>query len=186
MGERHIVIFEGMPGSGKTTLAKRLENHFKGKALVFPELSHPLTLPQEDVQRWYMRREEERGALISGNIASPLVIIDRGYVSVFSYMQSVGEEFYFDPMEMVQSLYTPSLVFYFDLSPEESIARRRDKKEDRQRYRIWYKEDFLERYREYSKKFVNLYGSRIILMDGSQPLGSAYLKVRSDIEQLTK
>jgi thymidylate kinase len=176
---QEIIVFEGVPGAGKTTLARRLEADFKEQTLFLPELNHPDYLPPADIQPWYIDREKVRTRIIQQS-HMPRVVIDRGYMSIVSFMAANGDRNDLSN-ELARELYVPSLVFYFDIDVEESLRRRFTKEEDREKYSLWYDRDFLGRYRHESSSLVERYSSVVVKITADQPVDVVYALVKKSL-----
>lgn len=87
-----IVVFEGLPGTGKTTAAFTLAA--KLKVVCVPEIVIPLLqsderfdIEEEEREKLYLRNDEEKCRLAK-KADDGLVIMDRNYLSTLAYNYS--------------------------------------------------------------------------------------------------
>ncbi len=136
-----LIVIEGIDGSGKTTLAKRLYERLKEKGLPVIFTFEPTNGPwgrklrqgfmaaarpsPEDELALFMKDREQhvREVLLPALEQGKIIICDRYYFSTMAYQGARG----LDPEEIRKTNETfapkPDLVILMVISPEEGIKR---------------------------------------------------------------
>lgn len=151
------IAFEGMPGTGKTTITKKitLQGMTVVPQLYFPE-AESLSTEIENKQA-YLYGYAENWSRAAGN-GAPVVIMDRIFISTLAYSYAkekvLGVGCYGLVMDIVRGLlqkgYFKELsgMIIFMARLETSIDRRKKFQNDKE-YNIWFNVEFLRHYYEY-------------------------------------
>lgn len=112
--ESKLIIIRGNSGSGKTTTAKRLQNHF----------GHGTLLVSQDVVRREMLKVHDRDGNLSIDLIRQIAEYGKGkceYVIVEGILNKgrYGEML----TNLIQFFNDNAYVYYFDLSFEETVKR---------------------------------------------------------------
>ncbi len=134
-----LIAIEGIDGSGKTTIAKFLENELKKLGYPVVLLKEPTDSewgrkiresydsrlkPDEELELFLKDREYDvRENILPSLKQGKIVIMDRYYLSTIAYQGALG----FDPenlREINEKIAPkPDLVFILDIPPEKAILR---------------------------------------------------------------
>jgi len=147
-----LIAIEGIDGSGKTTIAKFLEEELKKLGYSVVLLKEPTDSewgrriresynsrlrPEEELELFLKDREYDvRENIVPSLKQGKIVIMDRYYFSTIAYQGALG----FNPEELREMnekiALKPDLVFILDIPPEKAILRvkkRGDKPNDFER-----------------------------------------------------
>lgn len=184
-GNGRLILFEGMPGAGKTSVARALATS-RGARLL-EELDHVAAGPWSGGGEWYLEAEAERQEAIRGELARGREVFqDRGILSTIAFARalesrndakseaSVGEERLL--WGEVQSFVRPDCVVVFDVDCDVSITRRAAARDDA-RYGIWYERSFLLAYQNVWRWLPGLAGFREHRVDSTEMSGAAVRRV---------
>ncbi|MFE2426979.1 AAA family ATPase [Streptomyces sp. NPDC059373] len=158
-----MIVLDGMPGTGKTTLLKRLRTALPHHLVVFPEAQPPKD-SSSDAETARLLLGKARGRIDAARHLArtrPEVIVtsDRGHIGVLAYryaLAATGRAPHSD-FEHALSLCrdldlihprpdVTTLVLLTD--PDTSITRRAAYAHD-ERYRQWFDHGFLTAYRDF-------------------------------------
>jgi dTMP kinase len=135
-----FIVIEGIDGTGKSTQAKRLAEHFRAKGKTVTLSREPTdgpwgTLlrnsaetgrlsPEEEVETFLKDRRQHVEEVIAPALASGgIVILDRYYFSMMAYQGARG----FDPQEIRQINETfapiPDILLILDLKVDTALER---------------------------------------------------------------
>jgi len=195
-----FIAFEGIDGSGKTTLAKKLAGYLEetGKKVYLTE-EPTKTWIGEDVRRaieeeknpytqallFFADRAEHVKEIRKKLEEGYIVISDRYVYSTYAYQgaQLYGLMKFEDAMEWFRGIYEPmrldpDVVFYIDIWPEEGISRiyGREKKEKFERV------EFLNRVREIYSLLAEEYG--FIKIDGMRNVDEVMEDILAQVKRL--
>ncbi len=195
-----FIVFEGIDGTGKSTMAKRLAKELE-------EEGFEVFLTQEPTKTWVgkdVRRaiEEEKNGFTQALLffadraehvkeiernKEKIVLCDRYVYSTFAYQGAQLEremgienalrwlERVYEPMRL-----DPDMVFLITVDPEEGIKRiyGREKKEKFERV------EFLKRVQEIYLLIAERYHFEVI--DGNRELEEIYKEIRKKVEKKIK
>ena len=175
-----LIAFEGIDGSGKSVVARRLAEHFGSRGYDVLQLREPTdgpwgrqiraraasgqgrASPREELDLFIQdRREDVTQNILPALAAGKLVIIDRYYYSTMAYQGARG----LDPEEirLMNEAFAPvpDLVFILDVPAEIGVIRKR-----RQQGTVDHFEEvsYLDRVREV---FGSIEGEHIQRIDGT-------------------
>ncbi|HPA72099.1 MAG TPA: dTMP kinase [Spirochaetota bacterium] len=193
-----FIVFEGIDGSGKTTLAERIHARY---ASLLPAvlLAEPTTgargaeirallkrRPPAPVSRllelFILDREEDvRRNIVPALAAGKLVVMDRYYISNAAY-QGTGDIAPADivAMNRERGFQAPHRVYLVDLDPAEALGRVEKRNPDRD---IFENRRFLEKVRE---NYRVLADDTFLVLDGRLDPGSLERAVADDLERSFK
>lgn len=136
-----LIVFEGIDGSGKSTQLRRAAAVLRGRGLDVVETGEPTKgtwgrkiremartsdrVPRETELAWFVkdRREHMRDFVGPALEAGRIVLCDRSYFSTVAYQGARG----FEPAKLLAEAQAefghPDLVLFFDLDPEQGLAR---------------------------------------------------------------
>lgn len=81
---RKIVILEGLPGVGKTTIIKEIEGKYKNIHVVHEIINGEMPNYEQSNQFWFMENDDKK----MESHHEGIIIIDRGPISTLSYNQT--------------------------------------------------------------------------------------------------
>ena len=167
-----LVVFEGMPGAGKTSVLSSLST-FEKDIFISQELDHvqqsidPTTLiGRNDKVKWYIDSELARQLSIRSILKlGGVAIQDRSVLSLLSYSyarSSTNSEVY-RIIELIERLIIdakigiiqPDLLLIFSVSQSAGRSRRALHENDN-RYSEWFDPSFLSKYQEFYELFLYL------------------------------
>ena len=129
---RSLIVFEGLPGSGKTSVLKAVESQLFGRIAIIPELLTPIDpLTGNDFYAVLANDENKYSRFLSGTTHA---VMDRGYPSTLNWdyvLLQEGEPNHYDEKmcwylrEIGKKLIFPTAYFYFNVPIETSMARKR-------------------------------------------------------------
>ena len=79
-----VIILEGLPGVGKTTITKYINEHYKNVKTISELILDNMPSYNSCNQDWFMQNDDKKIGLIKKGIT----IIDRGPISTLSYNQT--------------------------------------------------------------------------------------------------
>lgn len=178
-----LIVFEGIDGSGKTTVSKMLFDYMKEKNLPVAWLREPsdsnwgkkireisrikTRIPLEEELNYFI---EDRKFNVSHNIKPALsqnkiVILDRYYYSTACYQGARGINM--DEIIQMNREFAPEPDITFIIDVDVNIAMNRIKKNRNSRVKLFEQKKFLKKVR---KNYLALIGKNIHIIDGSQDL----------------
>ncbi len=178
-----LIVFEGIDGSGKTTVSKMLFDYMKEKNLPVAWLREPsdsnwgkkireisrikTRIPLEEELHYFI---EDRKFNVSHNIKPALsqnkiVILDRYYYSTACYQGARGINM--DEIIQMNREFAPEPDITFIIDVDVNIAMNRIKKNRNSRVKLFEQKKFLKKVR---KNYLALIGKNIHIIDGSQDL----------------
>lgn len=161
-----IIAFEGMPGSGKTTMINKLfkKDLFKN-SIVFSEL-YIGRIDNLSGSKSYLDSEIDRFSKICDfKKKYDTIILDRTFLSTLAYsyarsktnrnMDEYRDVFrYFKNIDKKHKLLRPTHLIYLDVTVSESI-RRRKKFSKIEEYNNWFDPEFLKHMSEFYRFNIN-------------------------------
>jgi dTMP kinase len=188
-----FIVFEGIDGSGKTTLSEMLFKYFTKAGIpavqdheptegiwgiqIKKMLQHNVANADELLQLFLKDREDDVNqnvypALKKGKV----IILDRYYFSNAAYQGTMG----ISPVSIIQEnrkkkFPEPDRVYLVDIDPElalKRIVRRNNKAE------IFEKMEFLKKAREI---YYNIADERFVILDGSKTTKALISIIKKDI-----
>lgn len=180
MKNKIVIVLEGLPGGGKTTLAKKLALEFKGEYI--PEIiSNDKFKPNQD--EYYIESEliKAKKAFSAGKHFN---FFDRNYMSMLAYnycKKANGKENIYELLtDRFKDMPEPDLYIYLRIS-DVSICNQR--KGIVGRNPVWVDNNNLEKIKEYYETFfLNKTNALTIQVDklnlsGAYKLIVSYLKI---------
>jgi dTMP kinase len=175
-----FILFEGIDGSGKTTLSKLLFQYFSSNGIP-AVLDHEPTDSQwgnrlrirlqqniaeadELLELFIKDREDDVNRIIQPSLNSgKAVILDRYYYSNAAYQGAMG----ISPVSIIQentkrNFPKPDRTYFIDISPELAIERINSRNNQTE---IFEKAEFLKKVREI---YLNFADESFIIIDGSK------------------
>lgn len=190
MKKGFFIVFEGIDGSGKTTLAKRvvqklLADGFEaiftyeptngkwGKKLRKSFTAHKRLSSEEELELFLKDRKDHIEQIIQPALKNGITVVcDRYYYSTMAYQGARG----IDP-KMIEKMnkefaIEPDFVFILEIPPEKALNRIvKGRKEPLNNF------EKLEYLKKVNKIFKGLKGNHIFHINGDQPLESCLKKV---------
>ena len=194
-----FIVFDGLDGSGKGEMIKRLENYLTGKGLkvlvtkeptdgkygkrikeILKKEKDPRKSAEKCLELFVKDREEHIAKEIEPFLKKGIVICDRYYYSTIAFQHTQGialEKVIADNMEFR----TPDIAFILDLPAEmamERVEKRGDSKE---------KFEELEFMKELRKNFLRLkdeFEDNIKIIDSSKSKEEVFEQVKREIDNL--
>ena len=136
-----LVAFEGIDGSGKTSMAKASAQHFISKGYLAKFLREPTDGEHGRRLREIMTSNEPRDAKLEFDLfikdrqedvmlniqpvlqAGGIVCIDRYYISSMAYQGALGLDPQFIRAENEKFAPAPDLILYYDVSVDTALER---------------------------------------------------------------
>ncbi|MEO2154231.1 MAG: dTMP kinase [Nanoarchaeota archaeon] len=181
------VVFEGIDGSGKTTLATFLFDYLKKKGYNVYLKTEPFN--REFIENTFKKIENIKDKELKSIILTlafaydraflegetkysnfDFVIGDRSFISSLAYQSlNLPLEWIFEVNKFFKK---PDLVIYLDLSPEVAIKRI----EERNNKKSYYEKiEFLKKIRKNYKKVINFLKKKkinVVVINSEQPLNN--------------
>jgi dTMP kinase len=192
-----FIVFEGIDKAGKRTQAKMLCSHLRKKGLnvIYTEEPSPKNEIGKFIKQWLSGKFEiESGESITLLYAADRfehlkreiepalekgthVICDRYFYSTIAYESAifgVSQEWI---RKMHEKARKPDLVIFIDISPEISLARKRERPDDRLE-----KVELLKKVREAYLKLAN--EEKFFVLDGNRSKEEIFNDVKKIVETL--
>ncbi|MCU0845215.1 MAG: dTMP kinase [Spirochaetes bacterium] len=197
-----FVVFEGIDGSGKTTICEAVFAHYANAGLPVVSLREPsdgtwgrkireliqrdaMPGPEEQVQLFIQDRDDDvttniRPALESGK----MVLLDRYYYSNAAYQGALGlaANHVIDENRR-RNFPEPDRVYLVDLEPAEALRRVRARSGASTGRDAFEREDFQALVRA---AYLSIVDGRFFILDGHMPAPSIVETVVRDIDSLLK
>lgn len=186
-----IIVFEGLPGSGKTTLIKRISKKFnqpyifelidKDEAELRPEESEKEGIDyflKNDLKKYTWAYRLSKNNLF--------VLVDRGAFSTFAYNSCGGEKKNLrkakENLNKINKEFDKKVVYiYIKINPAVSLSR---KKARENKNNLWSFEKNLKKIGEiYDKIFEEK--ANVIIIDGSKSLSMVQTEIETMLNKLT-
>jgi dTMP kinase len=188
-----FILFEGIDGSGKTTLSKMLFRYFSENGIP-AVLDHEPTDGQwgnrlrimlkkniaeanELLELFIKDREDDVNRIIRPSLKSgKAVILDRYYFSNAAYQGAMG----ISPVSIIheninRNFPNPDRVYFIDISPELALKRINSRNNQTE---IFEKAEFLKKVREIYLKIAD---ESFVIIDGSKTTKKIMDIIRDDI-----
>lgn len=164
-----LVVFEGIPGAGKTTVSKLLAS--RNNLLLLPELDHVTALntrgevlKDDVVEGWYVETELDRQLVIRERLeAGKYIFQDRSILSTiaFAYARAMIDNDYLRFKRFTEhltkaagnKLLLPDAVVILLVDQRTSLERRRRFSRQRQ-FALWFDTEFLSHYEVFYQRHV--------------------------------
>ncbi len=207
MQRGHLIVFEGVDGSGTTTQAKQLMKKFAAAGLPAHTTAQPSSGPVGTLIRQVLSgrlvtiggkapgwatmsllfaadRQDLQENEIEPNLREGVNVICDRYVhsSVIYQGLSSGEDVTQWIMEINKHIRQPDVVFYLNVSPEESFRRRQERSGPMEIFDdANFQEGLIRRYNEMEKIFPD---SRIVSIDASWSIDAITDQVWKRVEEI--
>lgn len=193
MRDSKIVILDGVPGGGKTTLTE----HFKNEGIyIVPELVDHSLANKEDNFDYYIISDFIKMSIASlERFRGKNVVMDRGPISTlaftFAHDEIYGTKRYEELLKIfkyefsrnIDNKYISNFLYYIDL---ETSLKRKNRSLTDNRADSWFYKPFLEVFFDYYKdidthsgKFEGILGE-IIVIDGNTNLEQSIEKIHKN------
>jgi len=202
-----FIVFEGIDGSGKSTLIKALSKYYKSKGLPVIDIMEPTkgrygkkirelltglnsTNAQEQLDLFLLDRADDvKSNILPSLNKNMMLFLDRYYYSNAAYQGASG----ISPESILaenknRGFPQPDRVYLIDIDP--TIALHRIKKRNKiynnalnrdciKNEEIFEKECFLKKVREI---YLSIADKQFIIIDGSRPIEAIIKIIKRDIE----
>jgi len=125
-----LFIFEGLPGSGKTTLTKDLSRNLKAKRIgeiINKNLKEILPSEVGNVKQSFFFNSDKRKYFLASKYSKKrITLMDRGYLSTIAYNLCLNKniEKIYKIEKILSKIYSMDCVYiYIKISPETSVSR---------------------------------------------------------------
>jgi dTMP kinase len=189
-----LILFEGIDGSGKTSLSEMLLAHLKGKGFAAVWFREPAgskwgkkirelanlkdSIPIEEELEYFIkdRQWNVKNNILPNLQENKIVILDRYYYSTACYQGARG----LDVAEIIKknTAFAPEPDITLIVDVDVDAALQRIKRNREQEAKLFEKRDFLQKVRD---NYLKLQGSNIHIIDGTPPLQVVFEQVRSTI-----
>jgi len=197
-----VIVLEGLPCSGKTTIARYLAKSFKARLIA--------ELPSRHFSKGKKRKKFYLNDLRKSRNAQMgrIIILDRYFLSTIAFEEAFRIVFLnkkiknfnislydfqdFDAKNLYHQflqkrvLVLPSFVFYIKISPKESLKRRltREKKAY-SNLDPWLNLRFLESFQNYClKNICSLYKIKPVIINGALPQETIFAIIKKSLNKL--
>ncbi len=191
IGQPCFIVFEGIDGSGKTTISKMLMDYFEKKAFEVVWSREPSdsiwgrkirnlaniedSIPIEDELNYFI---EDRKIDLNDNIIPALnegkiVILDRYYYSNGCYQGARGLDVDKIIETNLEFALKPDITFIIDVPVE--IAMERIKKNREETAKLFEKADYLQKVRN---NYLDLAFPEIRIIDGNDTIKGVFSKIK--------
>lgn len=191
-----FIVFEGIDGSGKTTLSHLLYNYYLSMGIPAVKIKEPsngkwgkkiremlrggISFPvNEQLSLFLLDREDDnRNNILPSINGKKMIIMDRYYYSNVAYQGAMG----IPPASIIfenrkREFPEPHRVYLIDINPEEAIERIKNRMISSD---IFEKKIFLERVR---KIYHTIADDRFLIIDGSNKPEEIIIIIKEDIEK---
>lgn len=194
-----LVVFEGIDGSGKTSLSKMLLTYLKKKSLDVLWFREPAdsewgkkirelanlkeSIPIEQELEYFIKdRQWNVKHNILPNLAqNKIVILDRYYFSTACYQGARG----LDMEEIIKTntefAPVPEITFIIDVDVDTALQRIKQNRE--QEVKLFEKKDFLQKVRQ---NYLKLHGPTIHIIDGTPALRTVFEEIKKNYLRLAQ
>jgi dTMP kinase len=189
-----LILFEGIDGSGKTSLSEMLLAHLKGKGFAAVWFREPAgskwgkkirelanlkdSIPIEEELEYFIkdRQWNVKNNILPNLQENKIVILDRYYYSTACYQGARG----LDVAEIIKknTAFAPEPDITLIVDVDVDTALQRIKRNREQEAKLFEKRDFLQKVRD---NYLKLQGANIHIIDGTPPLQVVFEQVRSTI-----
>ena len=197
LSKGYLVVFEGIDGTGKSTQSRLLMEDLRARELPVQLLAEPTQgfwgqkirkllkerrgyiSPEEELS-WFIndRREDVEKNIRPGLERNTILLLDRYYYSTAAYQGALG----MDPLKICRDNENfapkPDLVFLFMLSPEKSLERIRNSRDDISSF------EKLEYLKSVSRIFESFEDPVIRKIDSDQPVEVVHDRLKRELDHL--
>ena len=179
-GRNRVIVLEGLPGTGKTTLS----NLFSQEILVVPEIVLDINDAEKEGELFYFKNDLAK--IKKAKEAKDVVLVGRSYASTLAHnyarlvMDSRSD--YFNVLEVFaknkkEGILVPDLYIYLEIEVKNSLAR---KNRPVNRDDIWTQEKYLNIIQNYYKNYFQLIEPDIpvVVIDGEKELDIVYAEIK--------
>jgi dTMP kinase len=197
-GAVKFIVFEGIDGSGKSTLSDMLYDYFSSKNLPTVKGFEPTDGKwgkeirkllrneeppsiQEQMRLFLLDREEDAEKFILPALKEGrTVIMDRYYYSNAAYQGAMGmSPEYIINENIKRGFPDPDRVYFLDIDPEIAVNRITDRNKNGTDF--FEKKNFLKKVREIYHSIIN---ERFLILEGSLPLSGLLEIIKEDLENI--
>lgn len=174
----NFIVFEGLPGSGKSTFSRRASQE-----LGLHELGNVFHPSVRERYFAFSSKYSRSNELIKCDIArssNSEFILDRNYLTVLGYAFLKSPELYSETLEWYLShrdidLIAPRAYVIFDLPSEHSVVRRQKVAHES----LWTDKQFLDQFNSFYLYFLERYESTIPVywVDALKPLCDVWTQI---------
>ena len=194
-----LIVFEGISGTGKETQAKLLKKYLTSKGILSQIVYHPTPDLKEVLSLWRKERaidhsteiyllladrsDRVRQAIKPALEKGEWVISLRNWMSALVYQATTAEERSWVTQEFSRFEPTPDHLFFFDITPEEAMARITNRHEETGE--PLGKFETLDRLDQKRTAYQEVLKSvKHVCLDASQPINIIHDQVISSIQKL--
>jgi len=195
-----LIILEGLPGTGKTTLAKKLVKKFRG--ILIPQIIlssqniYQKFLPMEK-EKFFIRNDLKKYKKASQGLKKKKwVIMDRGIFSTLAYNYAFTRLEEINTYKMVRDWYEknkkifslPQIIIFLEIPLITSLKRKnRLTLKMRRKKLLWANPYFLKEMKAFYHKFLTRIKDkniRILKINAKKPLKKVFNEICLKIEKL--
>lgn len=192
-----FILFEGIDGSGKSTLSDLIYQHYKNMGVSTVKLMEPtdgvwgqriremlngteIPSPEEQLELFICDREDDmRRNILPSLKRNKMIIMDRYYYSTAAYQGAMGLSPEYVLNENVRRGFPkPDRVYLIDIEPEKSLKRIADRQAG-DNGDLFEKRRFLEQVRHI---YLSIADESFCILDGDAGIDELSEKVKLDIE----
>lgn len=192
-----FILFEGIDGSGKSTLSELIYQHYKNMGVSAVKLMEPtdgvwgrriremlngteVPSPEEQLELFLCDREDDmRRNILPSLEGKKMIIMDRYYYSTAAYQGAMGLSPEYVLNENVKRGFPkPDRVYLIDIEPEKSLKRIAGRQAG-DNGDLFEKRRFLEQVRHI---YLAIADESFCILNGDAGIDELSQKIRSDIE----
>lgn len=192
-----LIVFEGVDGSGKTSLSKLLVSYLKKKEMDVIWFREPAdsqwgkkirelaeqkeSIPVAEEIDYFIkdRQWDVTNNILPGLEQNKIIVLDRYYFSTACYQGARG----LDMAEIIKknTAFAPQPDCTFIIDVDVDTAMKRISLNRSAAVKLFEKKDFLQKVRE---NYLKLHGDNIYIIDGKPGLRSVFEKIKEKVNSL--
>ena len=193
-----FILFEGIDGSGKSTLSDLIYQHYKNLGVPTVKIMEPtdgmwgqkirdmlngteIPSPEEQLELFlYDREDDVRRNILPSLKKKKMIIMDRYYYSTAAYQGAMGLSPEYVLKENIRRGFPkPDRVYLIDIEPEKSLKRIADRGVGKGNGDLFEKKRFLERVRHI---YLSIADESFCILNGDAEIDELSQKIKLDIE----
>lgn len=192
-----LIVFEGIDGSGKTSLSKMLLSYLKKRGCDVLWFREPAdsrwgkkireladlkdSIPIEEELEYFIRDREwnVRHNILPNLEKNKIIILDRYYFSTACYQGARGLDMEEILRKNIAFAPVPDITFIIDVDVDTALNRIKLNRD--QEVKLFEKRDFLQKVRD---NYLKLRGKNIHIIDGTPGLRTVFEQIKRNLAPL--